>query len=752
MPPKIVLAGQWAGRGRGGGGRGGAGRGGGAPAGGVPAGAPGAGPAAGLAAIPPAVPPPPPAPAPVAAPAVGQAWPRPPRGTAAREHYKHKLRISDRHDRANRGEYQYDRRSRRHIWNIQTIPWAGATQLVQNWPGIIAADYIRTPANNNNVANPPVGPLYPVSDEVLPVNEVLEWGYRGPATSRQMARRRARAMAWLLRERDPRRVNAHRQEANVVQFVKILGWGGQGVAALFMRLDPAWSWRHPARGPPPQFYVGKCRLDGNVDRSNDEGVATEVGEFYTRPASRASEAMDAPLPHGSPANLMGMYQNFLRAKHVIQILEEARTNAPPLWYTQVLLLEYAPRGNLFKVINKASGYKNENPHPLPDKALWLWFKCLFRMAVALKYPPKHWTNFQGATFPLVGGNPPTLRNLVDEDLPNPAFPGLAGVLGTFQHNLNNTDYAHFDMDPGNVLVGDFEAGHPEHQIAQVLKLNDFGLLEDVANIPMPPSQDPGNPSDWWRLRSIGKAEWWAPEQFSPEWNYICAFPPRNQPNPAHNARVAGNYSYKLNIWGIGFIMWSLITRCYPPKGRRPDDHPAFQPPNAGPNQPRRWTHGAYLFDPEFDNVDYTLRRLVARCMADDPADRPDLPTLQRHINVNLGRPRNAWADDRSQDDTVVKAAMSRFVDHPGYERAYSRPDLEKWLASAPRPDPNNPNALRETFLNDVDEILQPTWAKRHKGKIKYYQKLPLARQAANPPPPANPGQPGNPGVLGQPWI
>jgi hypothetical protein len=46
-------------------------------------------------------------------------------------------------------------------------------------------------------------------------------------------------------------------------------------------------------------------------------------------------------------------------------------------------------------------------------------------------------------------NPPALRNLVDEDLPNPNNPNQVGVLGTFQHALCTTDYAHFDMDPGN---------------------------------------------------------------------------------------------------------------------------------------------------------------------------------------------------------------------------------------------------------------------------------------------------------------
>ena len=68
------------------------------------------------------------------------------------------------------------------------------------------------------------------------------------------------------------------------------------------------------------------------------------------------------------------------------------------------------------------------------------------------------------------------------------------------------------------------------------------------------------------------------EQLTKEWDYVAGYPTLN------GARVIGNYTLKTNVWGIGYIMWSIVTGCEAPRGRHPSLAPAAYQPQPAPAQ------------------------------------------------------------------------------------------------------------------------------------------------------------------------
>lgn len=155
-----------------------------------------------------------------------------------------------------------------------------------------------------------------------------------------------------------------------------------------------------------------------------------------------------------------------------------------------------------------------------------------------------------------------------------------------------------------------------------------------------------NPESMAEMRSRGKVHWHTPvrppvppppsplppppsfpshpdpfsvhqEQFSSEWEY-------HYPLPV-DAAVAGNYSWKTNLWQMAQVMWCLITQYQPPVGPIPRRF-------AG-----RWTYGYALVDEDdnYGSVSRSLRETVTHCMMDDPAHRPALDQLLLVIQSNL---------------------------------------------------------------------------------------------------------------------
>lgn len=57
------------------------------------------------------------------------------------------------------------------------------------------------------------------------------------------------------------------------------------------------------------------------------------------------------------------------------------------------------------------------------------------------------------------------------------------------------------------------------------------------------------------------------------------------------------------------------------------------------------TYGTPLFQNEYDHVDPELRKMVARCLAHDPRNRPGLVELEQHATFNIARVAAIETDD-----------------------------------------------------------------------------------------------------------
>ncbi|KAK3364572.1 hypothetical protein B0T25DRAFT_530543 [Lasiosphaeria hispida] len=157
----------------------------------------------------------------------------------------------------------------------------------------------------------------------------------------------------------------------------------------------------------------------------------------------------------------------------------------------------------------------------------------------------------------------------------------------------------------------------------------------------------------WNSREWGKVGYWAPEQFTSEWEYVDCNP------HADGAQLAGRYGWKSNLYSIGWIMWSFITRLQPPAGPVRNDLSL-----SIPGQPNKiTTFGGHLTnDGRYNNIDPELRLLVARCLAEFPRDRPSMDEIQAAIGtaLHLGNPNHVWLPPNS-DQHISAGSHTRYM-------------------------------------------------------------------------------------------
>ena len=171
------------------------------------------------------------------------------------------------------------------------------------------------------------------------------------------------------------------------------------------------------------------------------------------------------------------------------------------------------------------------------------------------------------------------------------------------------------------------------------------------------------------------------EQFSSEWEYVDVI-------PGDDAKVAGRYDWRTNLWGVGMVMWCLITRRHPPDAPIPKQvaiEPDWETPAlsaaqqaANPNNRRRsrrahtrrkvWTYGSDIYGHKrrYLDTDPELRTLVMRCLMDCPDDRPTLRELREIIDRKL---RCRWTHRNSDHHTRYGDQAQRlFRDPPAHQR------------------------------------------------------------------------------------
>ena len=110
----------------------------------------------------------------------------------------------------------------------------------------------------------------------------------------------------------------------------------------------------------------------------------------------------------------------------------------------------------------------------------------------------------------------------------------------------------------------------------------------------------------------------------------------------------------------------------------PAPRPSLFAPPGGPVLPgtkRKWTYGKYLLRNDialFSAMDLDLRALVARCLMDEPRDRPEMDEIRAIIDAKLASDWNAAEDDQTMREGPEARAL--FADPPA-PRVHLQSDL-----------------------------------------------------------------------------
>ncbi|KAK0725909.1 kinase-like domain-containing protein [Lasiosphaeris hirsuta] len=409
------------------------------------------------------------------------------------------------------------------------------------------------------------------------------------------------------------------------KFKKVLGWGGQGIAAVFQQTHGNATGRD---------FVIKCAFSG----PNRQPVRIAGKPPFEYTIEREKKVTKV----------------FRGAKHIVQLHDGGLTRRPE---RRVMIMEFCPKGSMHKLLKSVSA--RDPRRTLRNRALWIIFDCLFQMVVALRYPPQHWSDYDA-------------NQVVEERIPR-RVDRVQPPPGDNRpwYSGGDEDWVHFDISPQNVFIHEYEGTWQQfpqrrHSLLPLFKLGDFGLCENVK------SRDFQRSKKRWKSREYGKPDWLTPEQFSSEWDYISGNP-LAEANPVTS--VAAQYDWKTNLYGIAMIMWSLISLLAPPDG------PIPRMVGIGDAQPA-WTFGAYLLSNPADhelnanlqNVSLRLRQLIVKCMMNDPDDRPEMGTIRRIIDEELNR---NWQGGDSDRQTRVGTVHSFF-------RTYTIPNhpphrLQQWF-------------------------------------------------------------------------
>ncbi|KAI0805777.1 hypothetical protein GGR55DRAFT_255607 [Xylaria sp. FL0064] len=220
-----------------------------------------------------------------------------------------------------------------------------------------------------------------------------------------------------------------------------------------------------------------------------------------------------------------------------------------------LMLEYCRYGDLESLIRRVS----DRNMVFPNRVLWSFWLCLVRACLGMQYPPRKFH--------------PRRREEAPEDMggqPGVSTDRLGKVVGTdlFEEipdprkRWAQKRIVHFDIDPKNIFITGLDAltRDEEHKLVPRLKLADFGLAAEI--------KPRKNNLYYYKYRSQTKFGYYAPEQFCRDWEYIVQEDEGRavmEDGPeVSEQRVAGNYGPAMNVWGIGLVMWQLVTWMMPP--------------------------------------------------------------------------------------------------------------------------------------------------------------------------------------------
>ncbi|KAI1319414.1 kinase-like domain-containing protein [Xylariaceae sp. FL0255] len=343
----------------------------------------------------------------------------------------------------------------------------------------------------------------------------------------------------------------------------------------------------------------------------------------------------------------GHLQRLRWAKHIVSIfkLDPNPFTLPHLtaspFQRPYIFQEYLENGTLSDLADRYSMLRGGR---LPNRILWAVFFCLVRSITALAYPPGD---------PNIGPRYPSEKLSETVPLDTNSYP--AGSL------------VHGDIHTKNIMFGEierpsFNPQHPrpifEHERIPIVKLIDFGsaknmrfeevayevglswrydiILDLAAKKKAEEARNsrvdlPAEPNSDIQPDTIGQHGWDNPFVFT-------------------NAPYARSYATGFNIGIIGAVMTSLIT----------DDPDVWSALLARPvmlefmNQRRNSG-----LDP---NLDEDLLELVARCIANEPTNRPELSQLLSLLQGYMYmKTEQAYPGNNDETDANIDSVLQEFM-------------------------------------------------------------------------------------------
>ncbi|POS69723.1 hypothetical protein DHEL01_v211885 [Diaporthe helianthi] len=283
-------------------------------------------------------------------------------------------------------------------------------------------------------------------------------------------------------------------------FVKVLGAGSQGVAALLefagQRLVMKWSQELPALAT--EMWAEKKMVG-----------AEHIVQRKWRPGM-----IDTGWDNDS-----AMMDDILTLEYT---------------YEQEMRQSLGPGVSLMGLLRKISSQQAY----LKDSEIWHIFLCLFRACVALTYPGR-WAPPGFA--PDENNDAPTQEEFVPVNNFGTPAPTENGIIN-------------FDMNDRNILIGDFSAdpgpGHSHDQVP-VVKVGDLGVITRFL---------PRHRNDFFSLvacRVRGNMWYHTPEQFGETWKNVDGM------ESLATDDVAGKFGWATNLWQVGRLMTIIITGMLP---------------------------------------------------------------------------------------------------------------------------------------------------------------------------------------------
>jgi hypothetical protein len=121
----------------------------------------------------------------------------------------------------------------------------------------------------------------------------------------------------------------------------------------------------------------------------------------------------------------------------------------------ITLTEYMPHGDLYRMLNRIGAHTTMQTPLITDAILWRIFDCLFRAVTGIACPPlacftQEYINTGVPPQPYYKG-----KIFNEEPMPGPE--------ADCHHHI------HFDIDPSNVFIGEFDQGH--HSLVPKFKVS-----------------------------------------------------------------------------------------------------------------------------------------------------------------------------------------------------------------------------------------------------------------------------------------